>query len=150
MYTGGCLFIDHATSRVHVEFQQHLTTHQRLQAKAKYEHMCRDVGVIPTSFLTDNGKCFTSAEFQNKLSTFEQDIRFAGVGAHHHNGNAKRAIQTIMAIARTMMLHLAVYWPDVADATLWPHAVQHAVFLHNHVPDPTTGLAPIDLFTKTR
>ena len=66
MYTGGCLFIDHAASHVHVEFQQHLTTHQTLQAKEKYEHMCRDVGVIPTSFLTDNGKCFTSAEFQNK------------------------------------------------------------------------------------
>ena len=150
MYTGGCLFIDHATNYVHVEFQQHLTTHETLQAKEKFGHMCRDVGVVPTSFLTDNGKCFTSAEFQQKLSTFEQILRFAGVGAHHHNGNAERAIQTIMAIARTMMLHSAIHWPDVADPTLWPLAVQHAVFLHNHVPSPTTGLAPVDIFTKTR
>ena len=150
MYTGGCLFIDHASNYVHVEYQQHLTTHETLQSKDKFEHMCRDVGVVPTSYLSDNGKCFTSAEFQQRLSTFEQIIRFAGVGAHHHNGNAERAIQTIMSIARTMMLHSAIHWPDVADPTLWPLAVSHAVFLHNHVPNPNTGLSPNDIFTKTR
>lgn len=77
-------------------------------------------------------------------------ICFARVGAHHHNSNAERAIQTIMSIARTMMLHSAIHWPDVADPTLWPLAVLHAVFLHNHVPNPTTGLSPSDIFTKTR
>jgi hypothetical protein len=55
-----------------------------------------------------------------------------------------------MAIARTMMLHLAIHWPDVADPTLWPLAVKHAVFLVNHMPDPRTGLSPFDVFTKTR
>ena len=29
-------------------------------------------------------------------------------------------------------------------------AVQHAVFLWNHVPNPGTGLSPNDIFTKTR
>ena len=29
-------------------------------------------------------------------------------------------------------------------------AVQHAVYLHSHVPDPVTGLAPIDVFSRTR
>ena len=29
-------------------------------------------------------------------------------------------------------------------------AVSHAVFLHNHVPDPSSGLSPSDVFTKTR
>jgi len=75
---------------------------------------------------------------------------FAGAGAHLHNGNAERAIQTIMLIARTMMLHSAIHWPDVADPMLWPMAVQQAVFLHNHVADDTTGLAPSDVFTRTR
>ena len=49
-----------------------------------------------------------------------------------------------------MMLHSAIHWPDVADASLWPMAVQHAVFLHNHMPNQTTGLAPVDVFTKSR
>jgi len=76
-------------------------------------------------------------------------MKFAGVGAHHHNGNAERAIQTIMSIARTMMLHSAIHWLDVADPMLWPMAVQLAVFLHNHVADDTTGLSPTDVFTRT-
>ena len=48
------------------------------------------------------------------------------------------------------MLHAAIHWPDVADTALWPMAVTHAVFLHNHVPNPNTGLAPSDIFTKSR
>jgi hypothetical protein len=55
-----------------------------------------------------------------------------------------------MAMARTMMLHAAIYWPNSADATLWPMAVSHAVFLYNHMPIETTGISPNDLFMKTR
>jgi GAG-pre-integrase domain len=88
MYTGGCLFIDHASNYVHVEFQQYLTTHQTLKAKERFELACRGVGVVPASFLMDNGKSFTAAEFQEKLTAFEQIVRFAGVGAHHHDDAA--------------------------------------------------------------
>ena len=150
MYAGGCLFIDHASNFVHVEFQKHLNTHETLKAKQNFELMARDHGVVPQSYLTDNAGCFTSAQFSERLSTFQQVIKFAGVGAHHHNGHAERAIQTIMSIARTMMLHAAIHWPDVADATLWPMAVSHAIFLHNHVPDLVSGLCPVDVFTKSR
>jgi hypothetical protein len=149
MFTGGCLFIDHASNFVHVENQCHLT-HETIKAKEAFELMCRDHGVIPQSYLSDNGKAFTSAGFTAYLSQFKQVMKFAGVGAHHHNGNAERAIQTIMSIARTIMLHSAIHWPDVADPMLWPMAVQHAVFLHNHVPNDTTGLSPSDVFTRTR
>ena len=150
MFSGGCLFIDHASSFVHVEFQVHLNTAESLEAKDKFERMCRDVGVVPQAYLSDNGGSFTSAEYSKKVAASEQALRFAGVGAHHQNGNAERAIQTIMSVARTMMLHAAIHWPDVADTALWPMAVAHAVFLHNHVPNPTTGLAPGDVFTKSR
>ncbi|KAI2511448.1 hypothetical protein MHU86_2884 [Fragilaria crotonensis] len=120
------------------------------RSKEKFELTCRQYGVVPQEYLADNSKIFTSAEFTRNLSTFAQIMRFAGVGAHHHNGIAERNIRTIMAIARTMMLHAAIHWPAIADATLWPLAVNHAVFLVNHVPDPRTGLCPADLFTKTR
>ncbi|KAI2505113.1 hypothetical protein MHU86_9301 [Fragilaria crotonensis] len=66
-----------------------------------------------------------SAEFSRNLSDF-QVLRFAGVGAHYHNGIAERKIRTMMAIARTMMLHWAIHWLDIADPTLWPLAVKHA------------------------
>ena len=83
------------------------------------------------------------------LSNFSQIQCFAGVGAHHHNGVAEKAIQTIMSIARTMMLHSAIHGPEVSDPSLWPMAVQYAAYLYNKVPDPCKGLCPDDLFTKT-
>jgi transposase InsO family protein len=116
MYCGGCIFVDHASSHVHIEFQAHLTTHETLQAKESYELLCQDSGIIAQSFLTNNGAAFTSREFAAQLAKFEQVICFAGTGAHHHNAIAERNIQTIMSIARTMMLHLAIHWPNVADA----------------------------------
>ena len=150
MYTGGCIFVDHASGYIFVEHQVSLNSHETLKAKESFERMCRNTGVTPQEYLADNSKTFTSAEFSRNLSDFQQVIRFAGVGAHHHNGIAERNIRTIMAIARTMMLHSAIHWPDVADPTLWPLAVKHAVFLVNHMPDPRTGLSPHDVFTKTR
>ena len=118
-----------------------------LVAKENFELLCRDHGVIPQSYLSDNAKNFTAKEFSERFSLFKQVIWFAGVGAHHHNGNAERAICTIMSIARTMMLHSAIHWPEVTDSTLWPMAVSHAVYLHNHMPNLKTGLAPVDVFT---
>ena len=119
-------------------------------AKEKFELICRDNGILPQKYMSDNATAFTSRSFTAHLRELRQINSFAGAGAHHHNGVAERSIRTIMSIARTMMLHSAIHWPDLADATLWPMAVTHAVFLWNHVPSLTTGLSPHDIFTKTR
>ena len=148
MYKGGAIFVDHATSFVHVEHQTSLTSHDTLQAKEQYEFMCRDYGVLPQQYLSDNAKCFTSQEYTAHLRKFSQTSRYAGVGAHHGNGIAEKAIQDVMSCARTLLLHAAIHWPDQADPQLWPMAVDHAVFLHNHLPNPNTGLSPFSLFTK--
>ena len=149
-YIGGCIFVDHASSYIHVELQSSLSSHETLNAKMEYEKHCRDVGVVPQKYMSDNGRSFTAKQFTEHLSNFFQVSKFAGVGAHHHNAQAERAIRTIMSIARTMMIHAGIHWPDVADSTLWPMAVKHACFLYNHVPSHTTGLSPSDLFTRTR
>jgi hypothetical protein len=150
MYTGECIFVDHASGFIFVEHQVSLNSFETLKAKESFERMSRNTRVTPQEYLADNSKTFTSAEFSRNLANFEQVIRFAGVGAHHHNGIAERNIRTIMAIARTMMQHSAIRWPDVANPTIWPLAVKHAVFLVNHMPDPGTGLSPSHVFTKTR
>ena len=48
------------------------------------------------------------------------------------------------------MLHSAIHWPEVSDPSLWPMVVQYASYLYNKVPNPSTGLCPDNLFTKTR
>lgn len=125
-------------------------THETLKAKEGFELMCRDHGVVPQAYLSANGSSFTSSGFWAHLRQYAQIIHFAGTGAHHYNGVAERAIRTIMSISRAMLLHAAVHWPDVLEARRWPMAVAHAVFLHNHVPNLSSGLSPIDVFGKTR
>ena len=149
-YSGGAIFVDHASGYTYIHHQVSLTTHATIESKEAFEAFCRDHGVVVSEYLSDNGTAFTSAAYREHLLAFSQTTKFAGVGAHHHNGVAERAIQTIMSIARTMMLHSAIHWPNVADSALWPLAVDHAVLLFNLMPNPETGLSPHDLFTKTR
>ena len=149
-YTGGALFTDHASGYTFVTPQVHLNTHETLESKKKFESHCRDFGVVVQTYLSDNGSAFSSSEYQAHLEQFSQINKFAGVGAHHHNGVAERNIQTIMSVARTMMLHAAIHWAETADAALWPLAVQYAVYLHSRVPDSSSGLAPLDLFSRLR
>jgi hypothetical protein len=54
---------------------------------------------------------FTSQEYRTQLERFAQIIQFAGVGAHHHNGVAERSVQTVMAIARTVLLRAFAHNP---------------------------------------
>ena len=141
--------MDHTSGYIHIAFQSNLNSHQTLQAKAQCAELCRDHGIVSQSFITDNGVSFTSQAFGQHLSQFKQVIKFAGVGTHHHNGVVERSIRIIMEIAHSMMLCTAIHWPDQADPTLWPMAVQYAVYLYNHIPNPSTGLSPSDIFTRT-
>ena len=150
-YTGGALFYDICSKYIYVHFQQHMNTYETTEGKELFEDHCRETGgVVPAEYLFDSGSAFTSAAFTDHLKTFSQITKFAGVGGHHLNAPAERGIRTIMSIARSMMLHAACHWPGMEDATLWPLAVEYAVYLYNRVPDPATGLAPIDVFSGTR
>lgn len=86
----------------------------------------------------------------DSLSTSEQELRFLGVGAHHQNGVAKRAIRTVTEKARTMMQHAFIHLPDKFQVQLWPFALDYACWLHNHSPSNTNGWAPLELFCGTR
>ena len=149
MYMGGCIFVDHASGYIHVEHQVGLNSHETLKAKRAYEKECYEMGVGVQSYQSDNGT-FASREYEEDLKNLRQHQRFAGVGAHHQNGVAERSIQTIMSMARTMMIHAHIRWPDVQDLSLWPMAVHYATYIYNHTPNPSTGIAPIDIMTRTR
>ena len=142
-YKGGCIFVDHSSNMTHVELQTHLNSHATLEAKKNFDAMCAEHGVVPQSFLSDNGTSFVNKDFEQYLQSFHQTIRHSAVGAHHSNGIAERGISTILSIARAMLHHSAIHWPDVADVTLWPLAVLHAVYIWNRIPREDTGRSPI-------
>jgi hypothetical protein len=77
-------------------------------------------------------------------------MSLSGVGAHHQNGVAERAIQTVMWKALTMMIHLQLFWPDHFAVNLWSFAVTYATWIHNHTPADDLGFAPMELFSGMR
>jgi hypothetical protein len=124
-YKGGCLFVDHGSSYVHVEHQFGFSAVETIRAKQSYERICLDNGILVQDYLTDSG-AFKAKSFVKHIHETHQLVRFFGTNAHHQNGVAERAIQTISNMARSMILHANMHWKDGIDASLWPQAVTYA------------------------
>ena len=147
-YRGGTIFYDAASHYLHVNNQVGFTAHETITSKLKFEREANSIGVQVKQYQTDNG-VYTSKEFMQTLSDENQTIRLSGVGGHHHNA-AENAIRIIVNKARTMMFHCALCWPSETDLSLWPLAVNYATHLYNHIPNPATGLAPIEVWTSSK
>lgn len=147
-YCGGTIFIDHATKYCRAFHQSALTAEATLLSKHRFENDLSEFGIRIRGYLGDNHP-FRSASFKADCTNQQQEIRYSGVGAHHQNGIAERQIQTIMGWSRTMLIHLSLHWPEAAALDLWPFAVDHAVWLWNHLPDKATRLSPLEKLTGT-
>jgi hypothetical protein len=148
MYRGGAIFVDQASGYIFVQPQVTFSSVETLQAKLDYERMCLTSGVRVISYMSDNG-AFSAQEFVQDIVSRGQNAKYSGVGAHHHNGIAERAILTISNMSRTMMLHAGIHWPDLVDSSLWPLTMEYAAYIYNHVPLLESGQAPIDIFSRT-
>ena len=133
-FMGGTIFYDHASHRISVHHQPSLGGSDTLRSKLKYEQDCRRYGIEVQRYHTDNG-IFTAESFLQALENERQTIEVSGVGAHHQNPCAERAIQTVVYMARTMLIHAKLHWPDEFDIKLWPFALDYACWIHNHLPD---------------
>jgi hypothetical protein len=100
---------------------------------------------------TYNG-IFSAEEYCLECKEKGQSKSFSGVGAQHQNDRAKRAIQTIMFMACSFMVHASLHWIDhgLDDILLWPFAVRHAVWIYNRVPNCQSGLTPLELLTMSK
>jgi GAG-pre-integrase domain/Zinc knuckle len=148
LYTGGCLFCDHATGYIFINFHVHQNVQETLEAKYRFEKHLFDYGLFVQSYHTDNG-IFSAKLFINEIENHLQKIRFSGPGAHHQNGIAERSIGTIFSIARTMMIHAAIRWKDVIEPLLWPMSIEYAVWIYNRMPKPN-GLSPLEILSRIK
>ena len=146
-YTGGALFVDHATGLLHHTHQFSTTSSETLGSKHRFEQFCDAFGVKIKEYVGDNNP-FHSKEWKTDCANQFQKVTLSGVGAHHQN-KAERKIQTVMNMSRAMLLHFAIHWPQQADTKLWPFAVDHAVYLCNRIPDQKNKLSPLEHFTQT-
>ena len=109
-------------------------------------HMCSDVQYT----FSKRNLLMESNEFQKHLASKEQTNCYSGASSHHQNGHVEGAIQTIMGMAQTIMIHSAIHWSQIVDATLWLMCVNHAMWIYNHVPNMKTCISPNDLWSKTK
>lgn len=145
MFSGGTVFVDDATGYFHVENQVSLSAAETIRAKHRFERTAIQGGVQILGYRGDNG-IYRSRDFTNDLLRLGQSIKFSGVGAHHQNGIAERAIQTISASARSMLIHAMIHWPGEVSLHLWPFAVEYAVYLWNLTPQMSSNRSPSELF----
>ena len=85
-------------------------------ARACVKHYHKDNGIFMAEVFCDT--CKEETQMQS----------FSGVGAQHHNAEAKHAIQTIMNMAKSFMIHTALHWGEDGsdDISLCSFAVDHA------------------------
>ena len=83
-----------ATGKIFIKFQVSLGTTETLIAKACFERESALNGVKIKNYHTDNG-VFTARDFISHVHDSDQRITFSGVGAHHQNGVAERAIGSV-------------------------------------------------------
>jgi hypothetical protein len=141
---GGALFVDHASDMIHCEHQVGFSAVETIRAKQSYERLCMDNGVVVQDYLTDSG-ALKANKFVSDIQETQQLLRYCGTNAHHQNGVAERAIQSISNMARAMILHSSMHWKDGIDASLWHMAVTYATHIYNNTPN--NGVSPMDIFT---
>ena len=145
-FCGGTLFYDHGTQYISINHQVSLNAGETVQSKDIFEQEMANFGRKVKAYHTDNAP-FQSKTFRESLISDNQPITFSGVGAHHQNGAAERAIKTITWWARTMMLHAIIMWPEHANTELWPMAMDQAVYIWNHLPRQDSRLSPMELLS---
>jgi hypothetical protein len=143
-FKGGCIFVDHAASYVHVDHQVGFSVVETIRAKQGFEKLCMDNDVVVQDYLTDSG-AFKANKCVAHINETHQKLKCCGTNAHHQNGVAERAIQTISNMARAMILHASLHWKYGCDSSLWPMAVTYATHIYNNTP--RNVVCPADIFT---
>jgi hypothetical protein len=144
-YTG---FVDHASGFIFARNRVSLLAGETIVSKKMFKTLAQSYGVTIEIYLAEKVP-FNSREFTQDLLSKGQTIDLSGVGAHHQNGVAERSIKTVTSLARAMLLHMALHWPERADLTLWPFALNYAIYIWNHLPNKTSRISPIEIFGGT-
>ena len=82
MFSGGCVFIYHASGYVIIKNQQDINTTETVKGKLTFEREDQSQGVVIKKYHTDN-EIFNSSEFMEEMLMKQQKIIFSGARASH-------------------------------------------------------------------
>jgi hypothetical protein len=149
-FQGGTIYNDLASGLIWSENQVSLAANETVMGKAFFKQWLWDQCVSKDKHYHDDNDIFSTKEYPCDCDKKGQSQSFSGVGAQHQNAGSERAIQTIMYMARTFMVHDSLHWTDCGsdDLSLWSFVVKHSVWIYNRVPNAWSGLTPLELVTK--
>ena len=149
MFSGGCVFIDHASGYVTIKHQVAINATETVNEKLNFEREAQSQGVAIKGYHTDNG-IFNTSEFMEYLLKNQQKISFSGASTSHKNGSSERAIKTVVTMARTMLMNAAIICPgDTFSTDIWPMSIDYAVWVYNRIPDMQSGLSDIEIWSRS-
>ena len=153
-FVGGTIFFDHGSKAIFCYPQVSLGSSDTINSKNQFKVSLHQAGRQVTRYHSDNG-VFTSDAFQESLktnrNTFPSPLStLSGVGAHHANAGAERAIQTVTYMAQAMMIHCHIRWPSAFSPSLWPMALEYATWIYNHIPQEDNDMCPMEVFSGTK
>ena len=144
------VYIDQASKMGFTYLQKTASAEETLQSKRAFEAFAANRGVTIKSYHADNG-IFRANEWMEDCKRMRQPMTFAGVAAHHQNGQAERRIRMLQEMARTMLVHGNKRWKEAITIQLWPYALRMANSMINEAPnmqDPRRR-SPEQIFTKS-
>ena len=87
-YGAGSIFVDQASTKVHLRLQLSTGAEEAVEAKHRFERMANEHNVLICKYYGYNG-VYATRLFQASCEAQKQSHDFCGVDAHHQNGVAE-------------------------------------------------------------
>ena len=104
------IFVDHASSKTFIGYQETATAEETIKSKEAFEAMCQQAGVKVKKYHADN-HIFNSRLFKEHVVSSQQQIEFSRVNAHFQNGVAERKIKHVTNLSRASLFQAMLSWP---------------------------------------
>ena len=141
--------MDEASRYMFIQNQVSLGEAETIRAKHSFERGASRFGIFILGYRADNG-AYKTKDFNDDLEKQKQSIQFCGVGAHHHNGIAERAIRTVTTCGRTILIHTILHNRKEVGLDLWPFAMDYAVYLWNKMHKKDGSNSPEETFSSIK
>ncbi len=111
-FQGGTVYNNAASGLIWVENQVSLGANQTVMGKSCFEQWLWDMAYAEVKHYHGNNGIFSAEKYCFECKEKGQSQSFSGVRAQHQNARAERAIQTIMFMAPSFMVHSSLHWTD--------------------------------------
>ena len=146
MFSGGCVFIDHASGYIIIKHQVAIKATETFQPKLTFEREDQSQGVAIKQYHTNNG-IFNYSDFIEELLKKQQNIRLSGSDALHQNGATERAIKKLVTMEGTMLMQAALRCREEKISTdLCLMSMDYAVWVYNWIPDMQSEWSAIEIW----